>query len=82
MKKTAKKTQAKKKAPAKKTAAKKRTAKSADTIGAFTKSCILAGKAVKEVEAAIREKFPNSGPQTNSIYFYRSQLHKTGELAK
>ena len=51
-------------------------------IGAFTKVLILQGLAVKEIETSIKAKFPNCGPQINSIYYYRSQLHKSGELLK
>ncbi len=53
-----------------------------ETIGSFTKTLILAGKSVKDVEKAIKAKYPNCGPQVNSIYFYRSKLHKSGELKK
>lgn len=53
-----------------------------ETIGGFTKACILAGDAVKDIEAKIKAKFPHAREQLNSIYYYRSQLHKSGELAK
>ena len=52
------------------------------TIGAFTKLLILQGLSVKEVEKQIKTKFPECRAQINSIYFYRSKLHKSGQLKK